>query len=67
LLDGLGVKNVQVEEDRISFLSAEPEAALRALFGRGLEIQDLEVMAADLEEAFLMLTSRPEAREVSHV
>jgi hypothetical protein len=33
---------------------------LRTLFHRGVEMHDLEVVGADLEEAFLSLTRRPE-------
>jgi hypothetical protein len=42
----------------VGLLSSEPEQVLRALFERGVTIQDLEVTGADLEEAFLSLTSR---------
>ena len=42
------------------FLTNEPEAVLNALFERGIDVQDLEVAGADLEEAFLSLTRRPE-------
>jgi ABC-2 type transport system ATP-binding protein len=38
-----------------SFLTNEPEAALRALFARGADIQDLEVVGATLEEALRTL------------
>jgi ABC-2 type transport system ATP-binding protein len=44
----------------VRFLSNEPEAALRAIFARGVAIADLEVVGADLEEAFLSLTSHGE-------
>ena len=42
------------------FLTSEPEKVLRALFERGVEMRDLEVAGADLEEAFLSLTRRSE-------
>jgi hypothetical protein len=42
---------------RVRLLSHEPEAVLRALFGRGLEISDLEVTGASLEEAVVSLTA----------
>lgn len=37
-------------------LTNEPEALLAALFKRGAELSDLEVVGAGLEEAFLVLT-----------
>jgi hypothetical protein len=42
----------------VRLLSSEPEAVLRALFGRGLEISELEVGGASLEEAVVSLTGR---------
>ena len=38
-------------------LTNDPVAVLRAVFQRGLEISDLEVAGADLEDAFISLTS----------
>ena len=46
----------QVEDHRVRLLTNEPERVLRELFRRGVEINDLEVAGADLEEAFLALT-----------
>ncbi|HEX2037459.1 MAG TPA: ABC transporter ATP-binding protein [Chloroflexota bacterium] len=57
-LAGLPVQDVVVEDGGVRFLSAQPEAVLRALFGRGVEIRDLEVVGAGLEEAFLRLTAQ---------
>jgi hypothetical protein len=37
-------------------LTNEPEQVLRELFRRGVEIHDLEVAGADLEEAFVAMT-----------
>ena len=37
-------------------LSNAPEELLRELFRRGIEIRELEVAGADLEEAFLTMT-----------
>jgi len=56
---GLAVSGLEVSGSRVRFLTNEPEAVLRALFERGVEMQDLEVAGADLEEAFLSLTRRP--------
>jgi hypothetical protein len=49
-----------VAGERASLLSDEPAAVLRELFRRGVDVVDLEVTGADLEEAFLALTRRPE-------
>ena len=57
---GLAVAALDVSDSRVRFLTNEPETVLRALFERGVEIQDLEVAGADLEEAVLSLTRRPE-------
>ena len=46
----------------VRFLSAEPEVVLHALFARGVQIRDLEVVGADLAEAFLSLTAEVEVR-----
>jgi ABC-2 type transport system ATP-binding protein len=55
---GLPVQSLEVRDHRVGLLSSEPEQVLKALFERGVTIQDLEVTGADLEEAFLSLTSR---------
>jgi ABC-2 type transport system ATP-binding protein len=47
----------------VRFLSTEPEAVLGALFERGVRVRDLEVVGADLEEAFLSLTGEREVRQ----
>ena len=39
-------------------LTNQPEEVLRELFRRGIELRDLEVAGADLEEAFVAMTSR---------
>jgi ABC-2 type transport system ATP-binding protein len=57
-LDGLPATAVTRSGDRVRLLSAEPEAVLRELFRRRVAITDLEVVGADLEEAFLALTGR---------
>ena len=56
---GLPVQSLEVRDHRVGLLSSEPELVLKALFERGVAIQDLEVTGADLEEAFLSLTRRP--------
>jgi hypothetical protein len=48
----------------VRLLSSEPEDLLRELFRRGVEIRDLQVVGADLEEAFLDLTRHAEREAV---
>ena len=55
----LPVSGLRFTEDRVWLLSNEPEAVLAALFRRGTRIAELEVAGADLEEAFVSLTSHP--------
>lgn len=55
---GLPVSHLELDRERVRLLSTEPEDVLRALFSAGVSIHDLEVVGADLEEAFLALTSR---------
>lgn len=57
-LAGLPLKSIQVEGRRVRLLTNEPEQVLRELFRRGVEIHDLEVAGADLEEAFVAMTHR---------
>jgi ABC-2 type transport system ATP-binding protein len=64
-LAGLPHSNLHLDGDRTRLLSNEPEALLRELFRRGLEIQDLQVVGADLEEAFLVITHDAEKEAVS--
>jgi ABC-2 type transport system ATP-binding protein len=60
-LEDLPASVLSVAGDRASLLSNEPAAVLRELFRRGVDVADLEVTGADLEEAFLALTRRPES------
>ena len=62
-LAGLPHSALEIEELRVRLLSNEPEAVLGALFRRGVDMHDLEVVGADLEEAFLTLTTRTPASE----
>jgi ABC-2 type transport system ATP-binding protein len=55
---GLPVSGVSDEGGAVGFLSNEPESVLAALFARDVRMYDLEVTGADLEEAFLALTSQ---------
>src|SRR5437588_2304392 len=56
-LDGLPVTATTVEGNAVQLLTNDPVTVLRALFQRGLEISDLEDTGADLEDAFISLTS----------
>jgi ABC-2 type transport system ATP-binding protein len=58
---GLPASVLSLADDRASLLSNEPAAVLRELFRRGVDVADLEVTGADLEEAFLTLTRRLES------
>jgi len=59
-LDGLDVKSFEHDGRYYSFLSNAPEPVLQRIFQLGLEMTDLEVAGADLEEAFVSLTSQHE-------
>jgi ABC-2 type transport system ATP-binding protein len=60
ILAGLPHTNLEVNGDRVRFFSSSPEAVLRELFAAGVQMRDLEVVGADLEEAFLNLTHAAE-------
>ena len=57
---GLPCSGLDLDGGRVRLLSNAPELVLRELFARGVEISDLEVVGADLEEAFLSLTHAAE-------
>jgi ABC-2 type transport system ATP-binding protein len=54
---GLPVSRIQTNGSRIDLLTSDPEGVLRALFARGAEIRNLEVVGATLEEAVIGLTA----------
>jgi ABC-2 type transport system ATP-binding protein len=57
LLESLPATSVEVEGDRVSILSTEPVAVVRELMLRaGDDVIDIDVVGADLEEAFVHLT-----------
>lgn len=60
--DGLPLNSKQVEGGRVRLLTNEPEQVLRELFRRGVEMKDLEVAGADLEEAFVAMTHHEETK-----
>src|SRR5262252_4368118 len=64
-LAGLPYSRLDIDRERVRFFSNDPEAVLRDLFRRGVEIHDLEVVGADLEEAFLALTTEAEKETVA--
>ncbi|HXN79137.1 MAG TPA: ABC transporter ATP-binding protein [Candidatus Dormibacteraeota bacterium] len=56
-LEGLPVTASTIVDHKVQLLTNQPEAVLRELFRRGVEISDLEVSGADLEDAFISLTT----------
>ena len=56
-LESLPVTAVTIKDGLVQMLTNQPESVLRDLFLRGVEISDLEVSGADLEDAFIALTS----------
>jgi ABC-2 type transport system ATP-binding protein len=56
-LEGLPVTAVSITDHRVQLLTNRPEAVLRDLFQRGVDISDLEVAGADLEDAFIAMTT----------
>ena len=60
-LDGLPITTATVADHHVQLLTNQPEAVLRELFRRGVEISDLEVSGADLEDAFISLTTHKAA------
>jgi ABC-2 type transport system ATP-binding protein len=57
-LEGLPHSSLEIDGSRVRMLSNQPELVLQEVFRRGLAVRDLEVVGADLEEAFVTLTSR---------
>jgi ABC-2 type transport system ATP-binding protein len=56
-LEGLPISTSTIADHSVQLLTNQPEAVLRELFRRGIEISDLEISGADLEDAFISLTS----------
>jgi len=57
-LNGLPVSASDVSDHRVTLMTNDPQAVLRELFRRNVDMSNLEVRGADLEEAFLSLTGR---------
>ena len=55
-LSGLPLNSIQLEQHRVRLLTNQPEEVLRELFRRGIDVNELEVAGADLEEAFVAMT-----------
>src|ERR1700681_1606160 len=55
-LEGLPITTSTITDHRVQLLTNQPEAVLKELFRRGVEISELEVSGADLEDAFISLT-----------
>ncbi|HET7467142.1 MAG TPA: ABC transporter ATP-binding protein [Candidatus Dormibacteraeota bacterium] len=55
-LSGLPVSTSDVADHRVTLMTNDPQAVLRELFRRNVDMANLEVRGADLEEAFLSLT-----------
>ena len=64
-LTGLPYSRLEIDDDRVRLFTNAPETLLREVFRRGVEIHDLEVVGADLEEAFLALTAEAEKETVA--
>jgi ABC-2 type transport system ATP-binding protein len=60
-LDGLPITTSTVTDHTVQLFTNQPEAVLRELFRQGIEISDLEVSGADLEDAFISLTTHKAA------
>jgi ABC-2 type transport system ATP-binding protein len=56
-MEGLPVTTSTFVDHSVQLLTNQPEAVLRELFRRGVEMSDLEVAGADLEDAFISLTT----------
>jgi len=56
-MEGLPVTTSTFVDHTVQLLTNQPEAVLRELFRRGVDMSDLEVSGADLEDAFISLTT----------
>jgi ABC-2 type transport system ATP-binding protein len=56
-LEDLPVSAVTIKDGSVQLLTNKPEFVLRQLFQRNVEISDLGVSGADLEDAFIAMTS----------
>jgi ABC-2 type transport system ATP-binding protein len=58
LFDGLPVEGLSTQDGVTTLLTPRPEEILRRLFEAGTDVSELEVVGADLEEAFLEITRK---------
>jgi ABC-2 type transport system ATP-binding protein len=56
-LAGLPITTSTIVDHKVQLLTNQPESVLRELFRRGIEMSELEVSGADLEDAFISLTT----------
>ncbi len=56
-LEGLPVSAVTINDHSVQLLTNKPELVLRQLFQRNVDVSDLDVTGADLEDAFIAMTS----------
>ena len=56
-LEGLPVSAVTINDHSVQLLTNKPELVLRQLFQRNVDISELDVTGADLEDAFIAMTS----------
>ena len=54
---GLPVTSSAIEDHTVQLLTNDPETVLKELFRRGIDIAELEVSGADLEDAFISMTT----------
>jgi ABC-2 type transport system ATP-binding protein len=59
LRDLPGVRSLQRHGESVLLESGDADATVRSLFASGLPVRDVEVTGADLEDAFLALTTNP--------
>jgi len=58
-----GCTSAEVEGERVTLRTADPDATVRALYAANVPVRDLEIGGADLEEAFLALVGEGGAGE----
>ena len=54
------VRDARRSGDKLEFYTLQPEAALSRLFAAGIDLRELEVVGAGLDEAFLAITREQE-------
>ena len=57
------IQRTEREGDAFTLYSTQPEKALENLFRQGVEVRDLEVVGAGLEEAFVALTGKDDEED----